>query len=164
MRILSRDEATKVERPEGMEPYVWPEPANVAISRSGPVSDHVYGRARNGDPLAFALAVNFFETLYDRGYVIAKVDDEGPLDAILRVADYLMLALVRGDDAKPVLERYRQMILELPGEVVRAPKRMARIQSDSNRLGARIQAPNENSPGAILVDAAHEQWLAEGTE
>ena len=74
MKILSREEATKVERPAGYAPYVWPEPVNVAISNSGPVSDHVYGRARNGDPLSFALAVNFFDSLYEQGYVIAKLD------------------------------------------------------------------------------------------
>ena len=76
MRILSKEEATKVERPEGLQPYVLPEPVNVAISACGPVSDHVYGRARNGDPLSFALAVNFFETLYAHGYVIAKLDTD----------------------------------------------------------------------------------------
>lgn len=66
--------------------------------------------------------------LYALGYVLASVHEGSPIDTVLRVADDLMLALVRGDDAEPVLERYRQMIRGLPDEIVRAPERLERIQ------------------------------------
>jgi len=81
MRILSREEATTVERPTGgYRPWKWPEPVNVAVSNCGLVSDHVFAKARNGDPLDFALAVNYFETLYDQGYAIVKLDEEPMVD------------------------------------------------------------------------------------
>jgi hypothetical protein len=81
MRILSKEEATKVERPEGMTPWTWPEPAFVAVSDCFKVLGVLGAKSAEDreSPLSLALAVNFFEALYAAGYVIAKLDaDEVP--------------------------------------------------------------------------------------
>lgn len=73
MHILSKEEATKVERPE-RGPWTWPYVATVAIGDSIKVLGVTGAKAVNGDHLPYAFAINFFETLYAEGYVIAKLD------------------------------------------------------------------------------------------
>jgi hypothetical protein len=82
MRILSKEEATKVERPEGMAPWTWPEPAFVAVSDCFRVLGVAGARSAEDheSPLSLALAVNFFESLYEQGYAIVKLDEE-PVEA-----------------------------------------------------------------------------------
>ena len=68
---LSRDEALTVKRPEGPEPYVWPDPVLCMVSDT-----YKFGLARqsyNGDPLAFAVALEMLRSLYDNGYALVKV-------------------------------------------------------------------------------------------
>lgn len=67
---ISKKEATTVIRPEH-KPYVWPELVYVMISDSAKVNG-IGGMARNGDPLSMAYAVNFLESLYQAGYVVAR--------------------------------------------------------------------------------------------
>jgi hypothetical protein len=71
LQVLTREEATAVERPPFPAPYRWPEPVLVAVSNTAeilPVST-----PPNGDPLEYALARLMIETLYDNGWVLAKV-------------------------------------------------------------------------------------------
>lgn len=76
MRILTREEATHVEKPEGWTPWTWPEPASVAVSDCHRVLGVAGARSAEDheSPLSLALAVNFFETLYEQGYAIVKLD------------------------------------------------------------------------------------------
>jgi len=76
MQVLSREEATKVERPAFPEPWKWPDAASVALSNSYEIIGPSYRKAPNGDPLELALVVRVFETLYEAGYVLARIDLE----------------------------------------------------------------------------------------
>jgi hypothetical protein len=71
LRVLSEEEATTVERPEH-EAWKWPEPVFVMISDSYKVNQKLSQRAVNGDPLEYAFALNFLESLYANGWVVAK--------------------------------------------------------------------------------------------
>lgn len=91
MKILSKEEATHVDRPDtltghGYEPWNWPDPAHVAVSDCHRVLGVVGARsAEDGDsPLSLALAVNFFETLYAHGYAIVKLE-EGEMETALQI-------------------------------------------------------------------------------
>jgi hypothetical protein len=164
------------------------------------VSDHVYGRARNGDPLSFALAVNFFESLYEQGYVIAKLDVGEVAPATIDLAQ--AARLVEGVSGLAEITNgglhaeLVNMLMDVPevkaGQVwqgITGNRLVVREVTDGRaRLSyeddpgdetwedvedirtaftpatPRVTQPDENGPGAILVDAAHEQWLAEGTE
>lgn len=73
MRILTREEATHFERSRGPGPWIWPEVVYIAISNTYDLIGVSGPRALNGDPLEFALAVRYLETLYDNGYVLVKM-------------------------------------------------------------------------------------------
>jgi hypothetical protein len=71
-RVLTREEATTVERPPFPAPYRWPEPVLVAVSNVATILPEPQSLP-NGDPLEYALARLMIETLYDNGWVLAKV-------------------------------------------------------------------------------------------
>jgi hypothetical protein len=72
LQVLTRREATTVERPPFPAPYGWPEPVLVAVSNTAEILP-VFQSLPNGDPLEYALARLMIETLYDNGWVLAKV-------------------------------------------------------------------------------------------
>jgi hypothetical protein len=75
MRILSKEEATKVTRSE-RDPWVWPDAVCAAASNSFSVLPVVGARTPDGDPLALGVTVRILETLYEHGYAIVKMDEE----------------------------------------------------------------------------------------
>lgn len=202
MRILSKEEATKVERPEGWVPWKWPEPAFVAVSDCHRVLGVAGARSAEDheSPLSLALAVNFFETLYDQGYVIAQLDagEVAPATVDLahaaRVADgvaglaeitsgslHVELAnLLMGVPSVEVGQVWtgitgnRLVVREIKDGRARLSyeddpgdetwEDVEDVRTAFTLATPRTTTPDENSPGAILVDVAHEQWLAEGTE
>jgi hypothetical protein len=72
LQVLTREEATTVERPPFPAPYGWPEPVLVAVSNVATILPEPRSLP-NGDPLEYALARLMIETLYDNGWVVAKV-------------------------------------------------------------------------------------------
>jgi hypothetical protein len=74
LRILSREEATTVVRPD-RGPWTWPELVYVAIGNCYSLIGNMNVRALNGGPLEMELAANFITSLYDAGYVIAKAGE-----------------------------------------------------------------------------------------
>ena len=80
-RLISKAEATTVIRPEN-GPWKWPEVASAMISDSMKVQgadQTIWASAANGDPLTYAYAVNFLDSLYRCGYAIVdtRKPDEG---------------------------------------------------------------------------------------
>jgi hypothetical protein len=202
MRILSKEEATKVERPEGMTPWSWPEPAFVAVSDCFRVLGVLGAKsAEDGEsPLSLALAVNFFETLYAAGYAIVKLDTSEVPPATIDLAQAARLIegvsglaeitsgslhtelvnmlmgvpAVEVDQVWTGISGNRLVVREIthgrarlsyeddPGSEIWED--VEDVRMSFTLASPRPPAPDENSPGAVLVDVAHEQWLAEGTE
>lgn len=129
MRILSKEEATKVERSK-RDPWKWPDAVCAAASNSFSVLPVIGARTPDGDPLALGVTVRILETLYDQGYIIAKLEDheKGALDSMLQVADDLAHELCMQGSTHPSLDAYRLMIRTLPSEVAFAPERIEGIQ------------------------------------
>lgn len=83
MKILSREEATHVERPNSPHPWQWPAAVSVCVSNSWGVLPYIGARTPDGDPLAEGVAVRYLETLYEHGYVLAKLDDSDKPEAVV---------------------------------------------------------------------------------
>jgi hypothetical protein len=73
--VLTREQATQVARPEFPAPWEWPDPVLVMVGNTNQFG--MTGRSHNGDPYMFAVALSMLESLYDAGYVVAKVNSRG---------------------------------------------------------------------------------------
>ena len=86
MKLITREEATAIVRPPFPAPWQWPDPVGVMVSDtarfdfnqtfwSTAEDDARYGRvAQNGDPFAFAVAVEMLRLLYDAGYALVILE------------------------------------------------------------------------------------------
>ena len=74
MQVLTKEQATTVDRPAFPEPWHWPEVVHVGLSNTFSLLGMALLKTPEGAPLEHALLVRAFETLYEAGYVIAKTD------------------------------------------------------------------------------------------
>lgn len=84
MQVLTKEQATTVERPAFPEPWHWPEVVQVGLSNTFDVIGMTLLKTPDGAPLEYALLVRAFETLYEAGYVVAKTDPKAAFDEGLR--------------------------------------------------------------------------------